>query len=235
MIIMKKVLYSAIFGVMLALSFTSCDEETSAGLTGITYYPVLELKGGDVVINLGEDYNDPGVVATLNGVDVSDKVKVDASEIDNSETGLYHVYYSVVNEDGFESSESRNVYVINGDSMENIYLCESQYGSRHYYNLPIMIYDNGDGTFEAEDILGGFYCLGRYPGYEAYGYDFWCEGTFSVKGNSVTLLETGDWQWAGEPEIIQKDGSYDEATGTITFNFDFGGDNFYVQFVRVKK
>ncbi len=235
MIIMKKVLYSAIFGVMAALSFTSCDEETTAGLTGITYYPVIELNGGDVVIALGEDYVEPGAVATLNGEDVSDKMTV-TNNIDNTEVGLYQVNYSAVNSDGFSASESRNVFVVNEGSIATIYRAESQYGSRHYYNLPIQMYDNGDGTYEVEDILGGFYCLGRYPGYEAYGYDFWAEATIRVNDDSsVELLGVGDWMWKDDPKIILEEGSYDKATGTFNFVFDFGGAPFYVNFVAVKK
>jgi len=232
-ILMKKYLYTAIIGAMVALSFTSCDEETSAGLTSITYYPVIELTGGDVAIALGENYVEPGAVATLNGEDVSDQMEV-TNDIDNSQVGLYHVNYSAVNSDGFSASESRNVYVINEGSIATIYRSECQYGSRHYYDLPIQIYDNGDGTYEVEDILGGFYCMGRYPGYEAYGYDFWCEGTIKVEGSQATLLSTGNWFWASTP-VVQKDGTYDAATGTFTFNFDFSGSNFYVQLVAVKK
>lgn len=232
---MKKVIYSAIFGALAALSFTSCEDETSAGLTRITYYPVIELEGGDVVIGLGEDYVEPGAVATLNGADVTSSMKV-TNDIDNSQVGLYHVTYSAVNADGFSASETRNVYVVNEGSIATIYHAESQYGSRHYFNLPIQMYDNGDGTYDVDDILGGFYCLGRYPGYEAYGYDFWAEATIRVNDDgSVELLEVGNWLWKDDPKIILEEGSYDKATGTFKFVFDFGGDPFYVNFVAVKK
>ncbi len=219
---------------MVALGFTSCDD-SSEGLTRITYYPVIELEGDAVAINLGEDYVEPGYTATLNGEDISSTV-VTSNDIDNTTLGVYSVNYSAVNADGFYANESRDVYVIDEGKVATVYMAESQYGTRHYYNNPIVINDNGDGTYTIEDILGGFYALGRYPGYEAYGYDFWAEAVITVhpEDRAVELVSVGSWYF-GRYTIEIGESDYDPETGVITLDLDFAGDPFYVQLVPVTK
>ncbi len=221
---MKKYLLSTI--ALSALLLTSCEKE-SEGLTRTTYYPVLNVVGGSVVMSIGDSYTEQGCTAILNGVDVTDKIKT-TNNIDNTKPGVYSVNYLIVNEDGFAASASRNVYVTNGKNFDNLYLSECQYGSRHYYDLPINIVDNGDGTYLIDDILGGFYALGRYPGYP---YDFYAEAVIQVNpDNSISLVSVGSWYFS-QYEISIVTGVYDPATCTITLNLDFDGDPVYVQLV----
>ena len=226
---MKNIKYLAMVALV-ALSLSSCDKDTE-GLTDITYYPVITLNGGDVILKLGENYVDPGYSADLNGEDVTSQVVV-TNNIDNTTFGSYKVNYSVKNSDGFSATESRNVFVCNPGHIDNLYFGESQYGSRHYYNAPIKVLDNGDGTYTVDDILGGFYCYGRYPGYLGV-YDFFADAVIHLDGDNVILDEVGSWYFDAYPISIVE-GKYDAEAETFTFDLDFDGDPFYVQLVGVR-
>lgn len=224
---MKKYLLSIV--ALSAFLLGSCEKE-SEGLTRITYYPVLSVNGGPAVIGIGGNYTDEGCSALLNGEDVTDKVEV-TNNVDNTKYGLYTVDYIIYNEDGFSASASRNVFVTNGNNFDNIYLSESQYGSRHYTDLPIKVSKNADGTYTIQDILGGFYALGRYPQYIGTSYDFFADAVITLNAdNTISLVSVGSWYFSQYPITITT-GTFDPATGTIDFLLDFDGDPFYVQLV----
>ena len=222
--------------MMLALvgfCFTSCDgDKDSEGLSRFTVYAVLEMNGDDFVkLNVGESFADPGCVATMGGEDVSSKI-ITNSNVDTSKPGFYTVNYKVLNDDGFPASASRDVMVVNPNNFASTYFGESQYGSRHYYNAPINITKRADGTYLLDDIAGGFYCYGRYPGYEPT-YDFHLESIISLESdNSITLVNQNPnaWYWKLAINIVK--GTYDPATGTITLELDFDGDPMYVQLTK---
>jgi hypothetical protein len=225
---MKKFLLSIIM-VLPVLFMGSCEKE-SEGLTRITYYPLLSVNGSSAVIGIGESFVDEGCTATLNGKDVSSEVQ-SSNNIDNTKYGAYKVNYIVYNEDGFSASASRDVFVTNGTNFANLYLADSKYGSRQFSGLPISIYDNGDGTYTIEDILGGFYGLGRYPQYIGSAYNFFAESVIALNpDNSISLVEVGDWYFGVYPITI-KTGTYDPATCKITLALDFDGDPFSVSLV----
>lgn len=229
----KNFLYSMI--LMLATIFvTSCEDNSTEGLTRITYYPSITLLDGDVtVVNVGETYSDPGCEVILNGEDISDQVEV-SSNVNTSKPGIYTVTYTAVNPDGFSKSSKRTVYVVSEREFSNVYLGESQFGSRHYYNAPIIISDNGDGTYEIDDILGGFYFNGRYPGYEPT-YDFHAEATLSLgTDNVVSLLNVGSWYFDSDPISIVE-GTFDPTTGNVVLTLDFAGDPAYVNLTPITK
>ena len=227
---MKK---NIIFAAMLALagfSLTSCGDKDSEDKSRFTYYAVLEMNGDDFVkLNVGDNFNDPGCTATLNGEDVTSQV-TSSSNVNTSKPGFYSVDYMVVNADGFTATASRDVMVVDPNNFASAYFGESQYGSRHYYNAPISITKRSDGTYLLDDIAGGFYCYGRYPGYEPT-YDFHLESVISLEAdNTITLLAQGSWYW-GIPITITS-GTYDPATGTITLVLDFDGDPMYVKLTK---
>jgi hypothetical protein len=167
---------------------------------------------------LGQAFNDPGCVATMAGEDVSDQI-VTTGSVNTNALGFYTINYKVVNPDGFSASASRTVAVVDKNNFASTYWGESQYGARHYFNAPISITSQGGNTYLINDILGGFYAYGRYPGYP---YDFLLEALITLNDdNSISLVEFGDWYWGDDvPDLI--DGSYDPAAGTITLNMDFG-------------
>ena len=207
-----------------ALLAVSC-EKTTEGLTGITYYPVIEINGGTQVIYVGEEYSDPGCTAVMNGEDITDQVTV-ADNIDNTTIGIYTVSYSAANEQGFSASATRDVYVVAESGISNLYVGqltapdgEVMSGGTH------MITDNGDGTYTLDDVMGGYYCWYTYPGYDAMGYDFFAEADFTVDaaGAISQVGDAGDWYFASDVELFIIDGEYDAGTGVITINTSYNG------------
>jgi len=112
---MKK--YIAILGLgILGLTFSSCRKEPSfnypagtVGISKITVYPTLALKGSSViVVPIGTVFTDPGVTA-LEGTNpltpvVTGSVNVNAA-------GVYTLTYTATNRDGFPASITRTVAV----------------------------------------------------------------------------------------------------------------------------
>jgi len=220
----KNILFAFLLALAVPMLLTSCGDEESADKSRITYYAILELNGDQyMTTQLGESFSDPGCSATMGGEDVSDQVSVSGS-VNTSKCGFYSLNYSVVNPDGFSASTSRTVAVVNKNSFASAYYGESQFGSRHYFNSPITISDNGDGTYTINDLAGGFYSYGRYPGYDANGYDFFLEATLKLNAdNTVELVacDGNNWYW-GDPMTITT-GTYDPATGVVSLMLDFTG------------
>ena len=217
---MKKIILFAMMLTLVAPVLTSCSDDESADKSRITYYAVLEMNGDAYVTTpVGSTFNDPGCKATVGGEDVSDQILVTGS-VNTSKVGFYKLGYTVVNADGFPASASRTVAVVDPNNFASAYFGESQYGSRHYYNAPIAIKDNGDGTYTIEDILGGFYCYGRYPNYLGK-LDFFLDAVIKLNAdNSIELVSYGGWYWGDDvPDFLN--GSYDPTTGTVSLNMDF--------------
>lgn len=218
---------------MAGFTLSSCSDKETEGTSRITTYAVLELNGDAYeTVQLGSSYNDPGCTAKMGDEDVTDKIVTDGA-VNTNKLGYYDLSYRVINADGFAATASRTVAVVDKANFASPYFAESQYGSRHFYNAPIAIEDNGDGTYTIEDLAGGFYSYGRYPGYDAMGYDFFLDATLSLNAdNTINLVEcNGDnWYW-GEPMTLTS-GTYDPATGTVTLVLDFDGTPMYVTLTK---
>jgi len=230
---MKK---NILFMMMLALAapvLTSCSDDETEGKSRITTYAVLEMNGSAYeTVQLGSTYNDPGCVATLGSEDVSSQI-VTTGTVNTGKLGYYKLSYQVVNSDGFAASASRTVAVVDKNNFASTYFAESQYGSRHYFNAPIEIIDNGDGTCTIEDLAGGFYSYGRYPGYDAYGYDFFLEATLKLNAdNTIELVECNGDNWYWGESMTLTSGTYDPATGKVTMVLDFDGTPMYVTLTK---
>ena len=229
---MKK---NILFAAMLALAtpfLISCSDDESEGKSRITTYAVLEMNGDAYeTTQLGAAYTDPGCTATMGGEDVSAQVTT-IGTVNTNQLGYYKLTYQVLNSDGFPATASRTVAVVDKNNFASTYLAESQYGSRHYFNAPIAVYDNGDGTYTIEDLAGGFYSYGRYPGYDAYGYDFFLEATLKLNAdNTIEVLEQGNWYW-GDPMDAITSATYAPETGTISLVMEFSGTPFYVTLTK---
>ncbi|WP_418696336.1 DUF5011 domain-containing protein [Bacteroides sp.] len=220
----SKLLYLMMFALA-AFSLTGCDDESTAGMTRITYYPTIEVLGSpSVVLNLGESYADEGCYAELNGEDVSGEVVV-RSGVNSNKVGIYSISYMAYNEDGFSASASRTVYVVDPTSVATLYFGESQTSTRHYYDAPIYITDNGDGTYLVDDLIGGFQFNGVNAGLEP-SYDFHAEAVISIAAdNTVSQIgETGSWYFGDRGTVVKLEtGTFDPATRTFVLNIDYGG------------
>ena len=220
---------------MLALAapvLTSCSDDETEGKSRITTYAVLELNGSAYeTVQMGTAFNDPGCVATMGTEDVSSQI-VTSGTVNTNQLGYYTLSYKVVNSDGFAATASRTVAVVDKNNFASTYFAESQYGSRHYYNAPIEITDNGDGTYEIEDLAGGFYCYGRYPGYEPT-YDFHLESIIKLNAdNTIEIVECNGDNWYWGESMTLTTGTYDPATGKVTLVLDFSGTPMYVTLTK---
>ena len=218
--IMKKNLIFLLSAALMVLA-TGC-EKTSKGLTRITYYPVITLQGDNpYVVQLGEQYTEPGYTATLNGEDYTDNVQT-SSNVDSSVPGIYSVTYSATNPDGCSYSTTRDVYVLNPGGVANVYIshCWNNSGSRNYDNIPIVISPISDGVYEIEDLLGGYYFAGVYPGYEPT-YNFHATVQFSLnEDGTFNVLKIYDWYFKGSFDYTNITGGYNPETGVFKYNFD---------------
>ena len=226
----KNLLYSMI--LMLATMFvTSCEKDSTEGLTFVTYYPTLTLEGESIItFPKGSPYQDPGYSATLQGEDVTDQVEV-SSNVNTSQSGLYSVTYSITNEDGFAKTASRQVLVVDpNDPIENLYTTtadsyrmsgatQTVYGSS--YKLYVLA--NGDGTYYINDMLGGY-----YDQRAGYGSLYAMEGVFTVDADGTITALSGDVAGWGDSMDYVEDGKYDAATGTISWKVGYAGMDFYV-------
>ena len=234
---MKNIKYLAM-GALVALSLTSCDKDTE-GLTDVTYYPVITLEGGDVLLNLGENYVDPGYSADLGGEDVTSQVVVN-DNIDNSSIGLYQVTYTVTNADGFSATATRNVIVYDSSvtlSMAGVYETD----------MNASIYANTGNTFAAyaaaygnttqcvgivfDELAPGFYYVndlfgGWYDQIRGYGvrYDMTAYLTLDNEGN-IELIDSYIAGWGDGVDYIDG-GTFDPESGVISYFVSYAGQIF---------
>ena len=201
------------------IAAVGCTKKTT-GLIDITYFANIELEGDNpYVVLLGGNYTEPGFTATLNGEDISGQVDV-SSDVNTKSPGIYSVTYTATNADGFSSSVVRDVYVLNPGGIDNVYMSHCWMGTRDYKNLPIVISKVSDGVYELEDMCGGFYCYGRYPGYEPT-YDFHADVQFSLnEDGTFNITKIGPWYFKTSFDYENITGGYDAETGVFDYDFD---------------
>ena len=203
------------------VALTGCTDRDTEGLTGITTYPVLTLNGGDMIVQKGTSFEDPGCTADLGGADYSDNI-ITSSDVDTSTSGVYTVSYTVYNEDGFSASASRSVIVVDmTDPIEGYYaVSASSYrdssGKQTVYGeqYNICIFNNGDGTYYCDDLLGGWYCQRA-----GYGTSYALSGNISIDSTTgeVQHLNSNLPGWA----------SYGYKTESMTGSYDFTAHKFH--------
>jgi hypothetical protein len=198
---MKK--YKAFLMLLVGCSIvglTSCDKETE-GVSKVTTYPTLKLKGSNPYISkLNTPYVDPGISAMVNGKEATVTIKNEVKGMFQSYSGdkvnsdlanKYLVNYTVLNEDGFPLTLSRDVYVAKtGDlttSIEGLYTAnvvrtpaQGVVPADKDLNY-LVIWKNGDGTYGISDAIGGYYAIGR-----AYGDTYLGSGLTITANNIAT-------------------------------------------------
>lgn len=212
--------------VLSVLSLSSCGDDSSEGLTRITYFPSLTLKGGSTVyVDKGSTWEDPGFTSEMNGEDVSDKVTISGS-VDTSKSGIYNLTYtSMTNDDGFNSTATREVIVTDpNDPVEGLWTVNSSTSYRSYNgsdrafasDFQILILNNGDGSYYVSDLFGGWYDQGS-----GYGASYACVGNVTIAANgTISLVNSSVAGW-GDSLVGLTDGVYDAANSTIHFNAEY--------------
>ena len=230
----KNILYTMLFALV-ALVMTSCGDKQSEGLSRITYYPSIELKGDNYVVwEKGIPFEDPGYVSLLNGEDVTDKVTV-SNMPDVNTSGIYEMTYTTMkNEDGFDASASRTVVVLDPNSaVEGFYL--TQPDSYRTYNgnevafgnaFEILVIDNGDGTLYVDDLFGGWYCQRA-----GYGTKYAMGGTISLAADgTVGLISSLVPGWGDGLDDLT--GSFADGVFTVDAVYNKNTMHFYQTWVK---
>ena len=227
MTIMKKSLICLVALLGLATAFTGCKKE-SLGLTEITYFAEIILDGDEtMVVAKGTTFEDPGFTATMAGEDVTGRVTV-TSDVDTSTSGVYHVTYSMVNDDGFPASVTRTVVVLDlSDPVEGFWACDptsfrlnANTGATVAYGAPfeILIISEGDGKYAVDDLLAGWYCQRA-----GYGTNYAMVGEISISDLGVITLEDSYVPGWGDTADKLENGLYVALTNTITYELTYAG------------
>lgn len=110
--------------VVLLLTLTStllfsCERELETeGLSRLTYYPILTMKGDQWnSIPVGGSFTDPGVAATE--ADASIPVTTSGT-VNAAVPGVYTITYTATNKDGYSASMRRYIGVIDPTATTNI-------------------------------------------------------------------------------------------------------------------
>ena len=201
------------------VALASCSKDTE-GLTGITYYPVLELDGPiyDTAV-AGTPFVEPGYTATLNGEDYTSNVVLSTKmDLNNPKPGYYSITYSATNSDGFSASAVRYVLVSDSNDPVSGYYTTNTDSFRDYNGIVYyggyseVIYANGDGTYHISDLLAGWY---EYRA--GYGSSYALGGEISVDENGKVELISSYLSGWGDSANGLTDGFYDASTGTLKY------------------
>jgi hypothetical protein len=233
-IIMKKNIIVLIS--FLALILASCGEKKSANISSITYFPEFTVNGdAEYFLGVGDPFNDPGVTAQENGVDIPVSYSVageffgySGADVPTDNADKYVITYSATNSDGYDGTATRTVWVVEtGDlvtSIAGLYTStivrNGDAGNPQYTDLEyIMISNNGDGTYNLSDAIGGYYALGR-----GYGGDYAAAGLVitanDIPSNSFSFNDPiGVGAFGGNLLITAF--SVDAGAGTIDFTGDW--------------
>lgn len=232
---MKKNLFFSIVAILAGLVLTSCGDKDSEGLSRFTFYPSIELEGDSYLVwEKGKAFVDPGYVSLLNGEDVTDKVTV-AGSVDTNKSGIYTLTYTTMkNDDGFDASASRTVVVLDPNSaIEGFYLTQPdsyrlREGAQVAYGsaFEILIIDNGDGTYDVDDMLGGWYCQRA-----GYGTKYAMTATIAIEADgTVTCLSNYVPGWGDGLDDFE--GSFDAAASTFHIKAVYAAMDFVQTWVK---
>ena len=213
----NKILFLSAF-LLVIVGFSSCKKVTTAGLTEITYYPSIVMKGDNpMLVPLGSTFQDPGVYSELKGVDVTNKVKV-VSNVDASKGGVYSVSYTVTSTDGFKRTESRMVIVAspeyNHDNLSGNYTANVvRNGTTSFSGNPVSLKKSslGYGIYKISDWIGGFYAVGY-----GYGSNYAFSGLIQINAKNQVVLISMSNAWGYPFDSVV--GTYDPATRVISYH-----------------
>lgn len=209
------------------IGLSSC-EDTTGGVTEITYYPILTVLGDAAIfVEIGSTYVDAGCTAELKGQDVTDQV-ITTSNVDTEVGGMYFVSYtSGENEDGFSATGSRVVYVVDvtPSIITNGYHTTAVGTQRTWFSsgavvlfsgFDVLILQTAPGIFYISDFIGGY-----YDQHVGNGSNYAMEGTFELNAdNTITPLSSLVPAWGDSMDDITSS-SVDPVSGQITYTIEY--------------
>lgn len=236
---MKNIFIKLMTVVISGLLLTSCDSDSSAGVSRVTNYPVFEFNGESTVfVGLGSTYNDPGVVATENGTVIPNEISFagkyrGAKTLDTNLIDEYTETYSATNVDGFKGSTTRKVIVYKtGDlvtSIEGVYIATTRrngtlmspaQGSSENVKY-IYIWKNTDGTYGVSDAFGGWYDISRNIGVTSAAMGGTISGNIATNTFTFPGIPVCEY-FGGSAKITGL--SVDPATKTLVLTTDWAAD-----------
>lgn len=168
---MKKILYSLMVCAG-AFGFMSCNDSVEDN-SRLTYYVVFTLPDGNALDGnaiehqINTPFVAPEYASTENGEDVKSKVTVKGiDDVDATKIGIYPISYSAENADGFATTATQTVYVVNSAvttdisgsyTVDNTASTCSDSGLAFENVLSIDIEKIATGIFSVSDFLGGLY------------------------------------------------------------------------------
>lgn len=205
------------------MSLSSCSEE-SAGISKVTTFPVITLKGNTSIgVAKGQPYVDPGFTALEGTNDISSKVLVKGS-VDVNISGPYKLIYEATNSDGFKRSVERTVIVYDKSSISSVDI-SGNYSSTIKRKVvstgvlasrgpfTIVVTKLADGLFQIDDLLGGWYYYGSN-----YGVGYAGLGYIVLKAdNTISIAYSTIPSWSDSVKFYATS-AYDPATGKIFLN-----------------
>jgi hypothetical protein len=225
---MKKIIYSLFLFCSLVI-FAGCKDITTEDTSKITYFVNFEILGDAVtLVEVGNKFTDPGVIATEGDTDVTNNVEVSGS-VNSNVIGLYYITYSAVNVDGFSASTKRTVVVYNPAITTNLsgnYIAAA--GTHRfdanteavvaYSGYPVRISAMAPGVFYVSDFFGGY-----YDKRAGYGGNYAMTGYISLnKDGSIDLLSSHVNGWGDALDRL-KGASYDAESGAIQWGAVYAG------------
>lgn len=213
----SKILFLLLLSGLAIAGLSGCKDVTTAGVTQITYYPDIVIKGDLITyVAAGSNYTDAGATATENGKAIDVKV---SSNVDTSTPGSYSVSYTATNVDGFSKTSKRSVIVydpkLSTVDLSGTYTANVARGSKKYNGNPVTLtavkIPGVTGIYQISDWIGGFYAVGYN-----YGSNYAFKGLMQINGNNQVIELSMSNPW-GDP-FNSVTGTYDPATGTISYS-----------------
>lgn len=229
---MKRIMTIAL--LMSSVLFCASCQKEHAKNQKVTYYASIDLTGGDEVTwEKGNAWVEPGYSAVLDGKDVTAEIEVE-NPVDVNQSGVYYIDYSYTNEDGFTSSVSRKVIVLNSsDPVEGFYTTSPESyrminGAKTVFgaSFTILVTGNANGDYDVDDLLGGY-----YRDRAGYGSDYACGASIKIgDGGALTLISSRVPGWGDSAESVE--GTYNESSSTFEYCAIYAGMEFHITMTK---
>ena len=111
---MKKYIFPFTLVAVIMLLTASCAQKDSE--PWVAYYPAITLQGDtELYWEAGVPFVEPGYTATLCGEDITKDVKITTDlNYANPSAGIYYIVYSASSPEGYQTTATRTVYVLDG-------------------------------------------------------------------------------------------------------------------------
>ena len=193
---MNKLIYK-ILPVLFAL-FIACEQDdTTEGISRITYYADMQIIGDKtMVITEGDSFTDPGVNAIVNGESVDYSVE---GTVNSNKPGVYKLTYININTEGFKASATRAVIVLS--SAPSKYSLEGNWKRNNGSPVEVVkisdreyTHSNAGGVVGPNQIRITFYNVDDTLLYIPYQENT-SETGISVESVSGTIVDNDNFNW----------------------------------------